>query len=159
MCAEKMDYWLQYRKQHSLEKRAEIIKRHIPLVRSTIERMAFPRHLPWLEVDDLIAVGVTGLIDALEKFDFKKCCKFSTYAVYCIRGAVLHEMRTMDWVPRSVDQKISEPDQAYEIPENKPPQPVTDTDLAPRLAMSVKQYYNMLNTIILPSAVSMEESF
>lgn len=157
MREEEQDLWMQFKKRRDLEAREELLKRNVPLVRFTIERMTVPQNRSWLDIDDLVTAGIIGLIDALEKFDYEMGSKFSTYAFFRIRGAVLDEMRAMDWVPRSVRQKTRELERAYEILENKLHRPVTDVDLARQLGLSVKQYHAMLKEINIPPIVSLEE--
>jgi RNA polymerase sigma factor for flagellar operon FliA len=119
--------------------------------------MTVPHGRSWLDVDDLITAGIIGLIDALEKFDPGLGRKFSTYAYFRIRGAVLDELRAMDWVPRSVRQKIRELEQVYRILDEKLHRPLTDTDLARQLGVSLKQYHALLDEINVPPIVSLEE--
>jgi len=157
MQAEDRELWLKYKETGDLEAREQLVKRNIPLVRFTIERMTVPQNRSWLDIDDLVTAGIIGLIDALEKFDHEMGGKFSTYAFFRIRGAVLDEMRSMDWVPRSVRQKTRELECAYEVLEQKLHRPITDADLARQLRLSLKQYYAMLNKINIPPIVSLEE--
>jgi len=157
MQEEDRELWLKYKTTGAMDAREELLKRNIPLVRFTIERMTVPQNRSWLDIDDLVTAGIIGLIDALEKFDHKLGGKFSTYAFFRIRGAVLDEMRSMDWVPRSVRQKTRELEHAYELLESKLHRPITDQDLCKQLGLSLKQYHAMLSEINVPPIVSLEE--
>ena len=84
----------------------QVIKEYAPMIKYVANRIAL-RLPPQIEVDDLISVGVLGLMDAIEKFDPHRGAKFKTYAEFRVRGAILDELRSMDWVPRSVRQKAS----------------------------------------------------
>lgn len=151
------ELWMKYKKFDDQQAREHLLKRHIPLVRFTIERMTVPQNRSWLDIDDLVTAGIIGLIDALEKFDYELGGKFSTYAFFRIRGAVLDEMRSMDWVPRSVRQKTRELEHAYEVLKQKIHRPITDHDLARQLGMTLKQYNAMLTEINIPPIISLEE--
>lgn len=157
MQAEDRELWLKYKTTGDMDAREELLKRNVPLVRFTIERMTVPQNRSWLDIDDLVTAGIIGLIDALEKFDHEMGGKFSTYAFFRIRGAVLDEMRSMDWVPRSVRQKTRELEHAYEVLEQKLHRPITDQDLARQMGLSLKQYHSMLNEINIPPIISLEE--
>jgi len=93
--------------------RHELIERYAPLIKLVAMRM-IRRLPPQVELDDLLHAGVTGLIDAAEKFDPARDIKFETYAEFRIRGAILDELRSLDWVPRSLRQKFHELERAYD---------------------------------------------
>src|SRR5262249_28597338 len=86
--------------------REDVLRRHLPLVRRVVQRLA-ARKPPHIEIDDLVAWGIVGLLDAIGKYDPKKEASFPTYAQFRIRGAILDHLRSLDWVPRSVRQKAS----------------------------------------------------
>lgn len=93
--------------------RLELLERYAPLIKLVALRMIrrFPQHV---ELEDLINAGVMGLIDAASKFDAERDVKFETYAEFRIRGAILDELRSLDWVPRSMRQKFHELERCYE---------------------------------------------
>ena len=90
----------------SVENREAVIKEYAPMIKYVANRIAM-RLPPHIELDDLISVGVLGLIDAIDKYDASSGAKFKTYAEFSVSGAILDELRSMDWVPRSVRQKAS----------------------------------------------------
>ena len=96
----------------SPSEKEEIILEHNSLVRYIVNRIAvrLPSHI---DLDDLHSTGVIGLMDAIDKYDPSKNCKFKTYAEFRVKGAILDQLRSLDWVPRSVRQKGRKLEQAY----------------------------------------------
>jgi len=109
--------WDLYHKYKSPELRKQLLNKYIPLVRNVASRMAmgFPRSV---ELSDLVNTGMIGLIEAFRNFDPERKVKFETYAVPRIRGAILDELRALDWVPRSTRAKSREIDRALTALEN-----------------------------------------
>ncbi len=157
MVVDDRDLWQRYKRAGDPQAREELLKRHVPLVRFTLERMTVPRSRSWLDLDDLVTAGIIGLIDALEKFEPELGGKFSTYAYFRIRGAVLDELRAMDWVPRTVRQKTRELERAYQTLEQRLLRPITDHDLARQLGLSLKQFHALLDEVNVPPIVSLDE--
>lgn len=151
------ELWGAYKSRGDMEAREALVKKNIPLVRFTIERMTISQNRSRLDMDDLMTAGIIGLMDALEKFDPGLGGKFSTYAFFRIRGAILDEMRAMDWVPRSVRQKTRELENAYEELERKYHRPAKEQDVAKHMRLSVKQFQTMLGEIYIPPVVSLDE--
>ena len=100
---------------------------------------------PHIEVDDLISVGVLGLIDAIEKFDPTREAKFKTYAEFRVRGAILDELRSMDWVPRSIRQKASKVDKVVQGLQAKLRRTPEDEEVAKEMGLSLDQFHETLN--------------
>ncbi len=95
------DLWLRFKEQRDDNAREELIIMYMRVVRYVAGRMAI--HVPNnVEMDDLVGWGVLGLLDAVEKFDPSQNIKFSTYATFRIRGAIIDEIRSLDWAPRSL---------------------------------------------------------
>jgi RNA polymerase sigma factor FliA len=117
---------------------------YAPLVHNIVQRMAikFPSHI---DLDDLMSSGIIGLMDAIDKFQPEKGVKFPTYAEARIRGAILDELRSMDWVPRSIRQKSKRIEEAYNVLETKFDRPATDEEIAQYLEMTLEEFYEMLN--------------
>ena len=96
--------WQQYSKTHDTELRDELILEYAQLVKLVAGRLSM--YLGYnVEYDDLVGYGIFGLIDAIDKYDYGKNVKFETYASLRIRGAILDQIRKMDWIPRSLRQK------------------------------------------------------
>ena len=99
--------WQRYRAEpNNIDLRNRLVEQYMPLVRYNGERI-WARLPDGVELDDLISAGIFGLMDAIEAFDMERGVKFETYCVPRIRGAMLDELRTMDWVPRLVRSKAS----------------------------------------------------
>ena len=121
-----------------------LIRQYLPLIKLVANRII--RKLPpQIELNDLINTGVLGLIDAIEKFDPSRDIKFETYAEFRIRGAILDELRNLDWVPRSIRQKIHELQAAIERVELQHKRHASDEELAKELGVSIDDYHDLLN--------------
>jgi RNA polymerase sigma factor for flagellar operon FliA len=124
--------------------REAVILKYAPLIKYIAHRLAMrlPAHI---SVEDLISAGAIGLMDAVNKFDPGKKVQFSTYAEYRIKGAMLDELRALDWVPRSVRQKMSRLDKAYSLLEREKGRPVEDEEVAEALGLSLEEFYALLH--------------
>lgn len=101
---EKSKLWEEYAKTKNPQLREKIILEYASLVKIVAGRLSM--YLGYtVEYDDLVGYGIFGLIDAIDKFDYNKEVKFETYASLRIRGAILDQIRKMDWIPRSLRQK------------------------------------------------------
>ncbi len=107
--------WIEFKKDpDSQEMRNRLVEIYLPLVKYNGERI-WSRLPEGVELDDLISAGVFGLMDAIDAFDLSRGVKFETYCVPRIRGAMLDELRTMDWVPRLVRSKASKLNEAFKV--------------------------------------------
>ena len=123
---------------HDSEIREQLITEYAQLVKLVAGRMNM--YLGYnVEYDDLVGYGVFGLIDAIDKFDFGKNVKFETYASLRIRGAILDQIRKMDWIPRSLRQKQKKIDTAMAKIESETGKVVTDELLAAELGISIDE--------------------
>lgn len=115
---EKDKLWEKYTETKSTELREKIIIEYSALVKIVAGRMSM--YLGYnVEYEDLVSYGIFGLIDAIDKFDYGKGIKFETYASLRIRGAILDQIRKMDWIPRSLRQKQKKIDAAVSKIETK----------------------------------------
>jgi len=126
------------------ENREEVIKRYSPMIKYVANRIAM-RLPPHIEVDDLISVGVLGLMDAISKYDSSRGAKFKTYAEFRVRGAILDELRAMDWVPRSIRQKASNVDKVVQKLQAKLSRSPEDEEVAEEMGISLNQFHDTLN--------------
>ncbi len=126
------------------EERGKLILHYAPLIRYVAGRLAM-RLPPHISIDDLISSGVMGLIDAIEKFDPSKKIKFKTYAEFRIRGAMLDELRSLDWVPRSLRKKASDLEKVYADLEKRLGRPAEDEEVANELGIGLDEFYNLLD--------------
>ena len=126
------------------EKRQELILAYTPLIKYIASRLA-SRLPPQVHFDDLVSSGIIGLIDAIDKFDVNKKVQFKTYAEFRVRGAMLDELRSLDWVPRSVRRKATDLERAYKDLEKKLGRPSTDEETAASMDLSMDNYFKLLD--------------
>lgn len=129
---DKEKLWEAYQKNPSCEIREKIILEYAPLVKVVAGRLSM--YLGYnVEYDDLVGYGIFGLIDAIDKFDYGKNVKFETYASLRIRGAILDQIRKMDWIPRSLRQKQKRIEAAMAKIESETGHIASDEELAAEL--------------------------
>src|SRR5260221_2846355 len=110
-----------------------------------------------VDLDDLISAGVFGIMDAIEAFDLERGVKFETYCVPRIRGAMLDELRTMDWVPRLVRSKASKMEEARKTLEAQLGRPPRPAEMAERLGVSLEEFNKMIGDATAVSQVSLNK--
>lgn len=148
--------WDQYAKSRSPELREKIIMEYAPLVKLVAGRLSM--YLGYnVEYEDLVSYGIFGLIDAIDKYDFNKNVKFETYASLRIRGAILDQIRKMDWIPRSVRQKQKKIDTAMSKLEAEYGRPATDEEMAKELDISVEELDSWNGQTKVTNVVSLED--
>lgn len=131
------------RDPHNNDLRNRLLERYLPLVRYNGERI-WSRLPDGVELDDLISAGVFGLMDAIDAFDTDRGVKFETYCVPRIRGAMLDELRTMDWVPRLVRSKATKLNEAMKTLNSRLGRHPTEAELAEHLNLSVPELEKMI---------------
>lgn len=135
----------------------QIIVEYAPLVKFIAQKIS--SRLPSnIELDDLISCGVIGLMDAIQKFDPSRDNKFKTYAEFRIRGAILDELRSQDWVPRSVREKSKQLEKAYAKLEREFGRPATDDEMCKELECSLEEFHDMLNKSKSVSLLNIDDS-
>src|SRR5919112_1714363 len=129
--------WQEYKESAASWARDQLILNYSPLVKYVAGRVAvgLPANI---EQADLISYGIFGLIDAIEKYELDLGIKFETYAISRIRGAIIDELRAIDWVPRSVRFKAREVEKAYTSLENKLKRPPSDAEIAEEMNVSIE---------------------
>ncbi len=137
--------------------REELLRRFAPLVRHVVERVAatLPRTV---DHEDLYSAGVLGLLDAHAKFDARKGVKFETYAVWRIKGAVLDQLRALDWVSRSMRRKARALDSVTQRLDQKLGRAASEAEVARELRMSRGDFYRLLDHVRGAVLVSLDES-
>jgi len=138
--------------------RNRLLERFMPLVRYNGERI-WQRLPDGVELDDLISAGLFGLMDAIDAFDMERGVKFETYCVPRIRGAMLDELRTMDWVPRLVRSKASKLTNARKMLETKHGRAPTVIELAEQMEISVKEVEKMQSDANAVGVVSLNKKW
>ncbi len=132
--------WLDFKRdQSNQDLRNTLIERFLPLVRYNAERV-WAKLPDGVDLNDLISAGVFGLMDAIEAFDLERGVKFETYCVPRIRGAMLDELRTMDWVPRLVRSKASKLEAARKEAEAELGRPPSDAEIAKKMGLPMEEY-------------------
>jgi RNA polymerase sigma factor for flagellar operon FliA len=136
--------------------REELAIKYAPLIKTVAGRLAM-RLPPHVDQDDLLSAGVMGLLDAIEKFDPEKGVAFKSYAEFRIRGAMLDELRAMDWVPRSVRKNAKRLEEAYGNVERRKMGPATDDEVAKELDVDLESFHKLLEQTRGTSIISEEE--
>ena len=135
--------------------RDQLISEYLPYVKRIVQRLAV--HLPsTVDIDDLMNVGVIGLIQAVDRYDPRRDNKFMTYAIFRIKGAVLSELRARDFLSRSNRRKIRELESAYKRLEQKLGREVDDKEIAQELGIELEQVYRTKQMSSI-SFISLEE--
>jgi RNA polymerase sigma factor for flagellar operon FliA len=136
--------WIEFKQDMSnQELRNRLVELYLPLVKYNGERI-WARLPEGVELDDLVSAGVFGLMDAIDAFDLSRGVKFETYCVPRIRGAMLDELRTMDWVPRLVRSKASKLNEALRNLEARFGRQPNENELAEEMAISVAELEKMM---------------
>jgi RNA polymerase sigma factor FliA len=140
----------------SIVEREALLRRHLPLVR----RLARRHHVtaPAADLDDLISWGAMGLLAAVERYDPARDTLFSTYAGFRIRGAILDQLRALDWVPRRVREKATAVERAAALVEARLGRPATEEELAAALALPLPAYRTLAVEIAPVGMVSLDDS-
>jgi RNA polymerase sigma factor for flagellar operon FliA len=148
--------WDEYKASGSRDARDRLIVHYSPLVKYVAGRVSvgLPQNI---EQSDLVSYGIFGLIDAIDKFDTGRNIKFETYAIARIKGAIIDELRSIDWVPRSVRAKARSVEKAYSKLENELHRTPTDAELAAELQMSEDDLHNVFNQISFVGLVALDE--
>ena len=148
--------WEEYAKTKSPEIRENIILEYAPLVKVVAGRLSM--YLGYnVEYEDLVSYGIFGLIDAIDKFDFLKDVKFETYASLRIRGAILDQIRKMDWIPRTIRQKQKKIDAVIKDIEIRCGRAATDEEIVEGLGISGDEYLDWQSQMKVTNVVSLNE--
>lgn len=135
--------WQAYQRENSAGTDLSFIEQHLPLVKTTVGRMRLT--LPTtLDMDDLYSVGITGLMTAAQKFDPAQSHTFAGFAVIHIRGAVLDELRRMDWMSRGCREKAKKLKTAIGEIEQRNGRPATEKEIRDALSLSEEEYSDLL---------------
>jgi RNA polymerase sigma factor FliA len=137
--------------------RDELIMKYLPLVKNVVLRMAAKLPIDHADKEDLINVGIIGLMSAIEKFDATRNVQFDTYARFRIKGAVLDELRARDWVPRSTRSKETRLEEAFAELRQELGRAPDEHELALYLGITLDEYYVLLDEVKSVSIVSKED--
>ncbi|MCU1429210.1 MAG: polymerase, sigma 28 subunit, SigD/FliA/WhiG [Actinomycetia bacterium] len=150
------EIWAEYKEHGTRDARERLILHFAPLVKFVAGRVAagLPQNI---EQSDLVSYGIFGLIDAIDKFDPGRGYKFETYAISRIKGAIIDELRSIDWVPRSVRAKARAIERAYSKLENELRRSPEDREVAIELGMTEDELANVLSQISFVGIVALDE--
>ena len=149
-------HWHEFKTTAAVDAREKLILHYAPLVKYVASRVA--TGLPAsVEQADLVSYGMFGLIDALTKFEPGRGNKFETYAIPRIKGAIIDELRAMDWVPRSVRFKAREIEKAHTDLEAMLKRQPTERELAERLGISLRELHDVVSQISFVSVLALDE--
>jgi RNA polymerase sigma factor for flagellar operon FliA len=148
--------WREYKAGATSDVRERLILHYSPLVKFVAGRVA--AGLPQsIEQSDLVSYGIFGLIDAIDKFDPGRGFKFETYAISRIKGAIIDELRSIDWVPRSVRAKARAVERAYSKLENELRRTPDDSEVAAELDMTQAELDSVLSQVSFTGLVALDE--
>jgi RNA polymerase sigma factor for flagellar operon FliA len=150
------ELWRRYKVEGDEKARERLVVAYSPLVKFIAGRMAsgLPSHV---EESDLISYGLLGLIGAIERFDMEREIKFETFAVARVKGAIIDELRSLDWVPRSVRARARQVEKAHQKLEAKLQRAPTDEEMAKELEMSVEDFQGVLLEIANSSVLALDD--
>ena len=151
------ELWQEYKSTQSVDARNRLVLHYSPLVKYVAGRVSsgLPHNV---EQADLVSYGMFGLIDAIDKFDPERGYKFETYAIARIRGAIIDELRSIDWVPRSVRAKARAVEKTYAKLENQLLRTPTDAEVAEAMGTSEEDLQALFAQISFFGLVALEET-
>lgn len=151
-----MAEWIDWKEKGSVSAKQFLIESYMCLVDYVVNRLAIglPKNV---SKDDLYSYGIMGLIDAIEKFDYRRGLQFETYASWRIRGSIIDGLRQGDWVPRSVREKAKKIEDAYQKLEQQYLRSVTDAEICSYLQVSESEFHQMLQEISVATICSIDD--
>ena len=154
--AERKKLWEQYQKNRAPEIREQLILEYANVVNLVAGRLGM--YLGYtVEYDDLVGYGIFGLIDAIDKFDLTKDVKFETYASLRIRGAILDQIRKMDWIPRTLRQKQRRMETVASELEAAYGRPATNEEIAAELGITKEEYEGWRSEVEFTNVISLDD--
>jgi RNA polymerase sigma factor for flagellar operon FliA len=150
------ELWRRYKTDGDEKARERLVVAYSPLVKFIAGRMAsgLPSHV---EESDLISYGLLGLIGAIERFDLEREIKFETFAVARVKGAIIDELRSLDWVPRSVRARARDVERAHQKLEAHLQRTPTDEEMAAELDITVEDFQDVLLEIANSSVLALDD--
>ncbi|MGW6917689.1 RNA polymerase sigma factor WhiG [Kitasatospora sp. NPDC054939] len=148
--------WRSYKESGDQRLREQLILHYSPLVKYVAGRVGvgLPSNV---EQADFVSSGVFGLIDAIEKFDIDRAIKFETYAISRIRGAIIDELRALDWIPRSVRQKAKAVERTYATLEARLRRTPNEPEVAAEMGIAIEDLHAIFSQLSLANVVALDE--
>ena len=153
-----MKIWVEFKKSKSQELRNTLVENYLRVVKYNAERI-YAKLPDEVELDDLVTAGIFGLIDAIKAFDLERGVKFETYCAPRIRGAILDELRSMDWVPRLVRSRAHKLDHATKALEAEHGRVATDEEIARQMEMTIEEYIKLKRDATAVGLVSLSRKW
>src|SRR6478672_11865598 len=150
------ELWEEFKETGDQNLRERLILHYSPLVKYVAGRVGVGLP-PNIEQADLVSYGIFGLIDAIEKFDLERAIKFETYAISRIKGAIIDELRSIDWIPRSVRYKAREVEKAYAALEAKLHRSPTEGEVAEELGIKLEELHQIFSQVSFVNVVALDE--
>ena len=150
------ELWEGFKASADPQLRERLILHYSPLVKYVAGRVGVGLP-PNIEQADLVSYGIFGLIDAIEKFDLERAIKFETYAISRIRGAIIDELRAIDWIPRSVRYKAREVEKAYAALEGQLHRTPTEAEVAGQMGIRLEDLHAIFNQVSFVNVVALDE--
>jgi RNA polymerase sigma factor FliA len=150
------DLWREFKDSGESRLRERLILHYSPLVKYVAGRVGVGLP-PNIEQADLVSYGIFGLIDAIEKFDLERAIKFETYAISRIKGAIIDELRAIDWIPRSVRYKAREVEKAYAALEAKLHRTPTESEVAGELGITLDELHTIFSQVSFVNVIALDE--
>jgi RNA polymerase sigma factor for flagellar operon FliA len=148
--------WREYKATKEERLRERLILHYSPLVKYVAGRVGVGLP-PNIEQADLVSYGIFGLIDAIEKFDLERAIKFETYAISRIRGAIIDELRAIDWIPRSVRYKAREVEKAYASLEAQLHRTPSEAEVAAEMGIKLEDLHAIFSQVSFVNVVALDE--
>ena len=150
------ELWQDFKKSGDGPLRERLILHYSPLVKYVAGRVGVGLP-PNIEQADLVSYGIFGLIDAIEKFDISRAIKFETYAISRIKGAIIDELRAIDWIPRSVRYKAREVEKAYAALEARLHRTPTEGEVAEELGITLDELHTIFIQVSFVNVIALDE--
>jgi RNA polymerase sigma factor for flagellar operon FliA len=150
------ELWEDFKDTGAAHLRERLILHYSPLVKYVAGRVGVGLP-PNIEQADLVSYGIFGLIDAIEKFDLERAIKFETYAISRIRGAIIDELRAIDWIPRSVRYKAREVEKAYAALEGQLHRTPTEAEVAAQMGIKLEDLHSIFSQVSFVNVVALDE--
>src|SRR5437016_4048101 len=148
--------WREFKDTAEPRLRERLILHYSPLVKYVAGRVGVGLP-PNIEQSDLVSYGIFGLIDAIEKFDLARAIKFETYAISRIKGAIIDELRAIDWIPRSVRYKAREVEKAYAALEGRLHRTPTEPEVAEELGIGLEELHTIFSQVSFVNVIALDE--
>ncbi|MFP5333715.1 MAG: RNA polymerase sigma factor WhiG [Actinomycetes bacterium] len=150
------ELWEKFKETGDTAVRERLILHYSPLVKYVAGRVGvgLPQNI---EQADLVSYGIFGLIDAIEKFDLDRSIKFETYAISRIRGAIIDELRALDWIPRSVRSKAREVEKTYAALEAELHRTPSEPEVAERMGLTLEDLHQIFSQVSYVNVLALDE--